>query len=133
MIWLARILVVVLVFAALPTERAAAQTQLAPLPTTIRVNIALLGTTYAKIGSTGSLTVTKDDGTKLYDGYARTVARRGVRRLADPSRAVISLPDPDERRNRVTQLRQARLQAKLEAIPIVTVPFEFAVEGGGSD
>ena len=132
MIWLARILVVVLVFAALP-QRAAAQTQLAPLPTTIRVNIALLGTTYAKIGSTGSLTVKRDDGTKLYDGYARTVARRGVRRLADPSRAVISLPDPDERRNRVTQLREARLQAKLEDIPIVTVPFEFAVEADGSD
>ena len=132
MIWLARILVVVLVFAALP-QRAAAETPLAPLPTTIRVNIALLGTTYAKIGSTGSLTVTKDDGTKLYDGYARTVARRGVRRLADPSHAVINLPDPDERRNRVTQLREARLQAKLEDIPIVTVPFEFSVEGDGSD
>src|SRR5712692_8097595 len=133
MIWLARILVVVLVFAVSPPERAASKTSLAPLPATIRVNIALLGTTYAKIGSTGSLTVTRADGTKLYEGYARTVARRGVRRLADPSRAVINLPDPDERRNRLTQLREARLQAKLEDIPIVTVPFEFSVEGDGSD
>jgi len=132
MIWLARILVVVIVFAALP-QRAGAQTPLAPLPATIRVNIALLGTTYAKIGSTGSLTVTQVDGTKLYEGYGRTVARRGVRRLADPSRAVVNLPDPVERRNRVTQLREARLQAKLEDIPIVTVPFEFAIEGDGSD
>ena len=132
MIWLARILVIVLVFAALP-ERAAAQTELGPLPTTIRVNIALLGTTYAQIGSTGSLMVTREDGTKLYEGYQRTVARRGVRRLADPSRAVINLPDPDGRRNRLTELREARLQAKLEDIAIVTVPFEFSIDGDGSN
>src|SRR5437870_4584829 len=84
-IWLARTLMVVLVFAAMPPVRAASNTSLAPLPSTIRVNISLLGTTYAKIGSTGSFTVTQDDGTKLYQGYANTVARRGVRRLADPS------------------------------------------------
>jgi stage II sporulation protein D len=132
MIWLPRILVVVLVFAALP-QRADAQTQLAPLPTTIRVNIAFLGTTYAQIGSTGSLTVTREDGTRLYEGYQRTVARRGVRRLADPSRAVINLPDPDGRRNRLTELREARLQAKLEDIAIVTVPFEFSIDGDGSN
>ncbi len=132
MIWLARCLLVVLIFAATPPEHAAAQTSLAPLPPTIRVNISLLGTSYAKIGSTGSLTVSREDGTKLYQGYANTVARRGVRRLADPSRAVASLPD-DERRNRVTQLRQARTQAKVDDIPIVTVPFEFSIEGDGSD
>jgi stage II sporulation protein D len=132
MIWLARILVLGLVFAALP-ERAAASTQLAPLPATVRVNISLLGTTYAKIGSTGSLTVTTESGTKLYEGYAHTVARRGVRRLADPTQAVTSVPDPDERRNRLTEFREARLRAKTEDIAIVTVPFEFSVEGDGSN
>jgi stage II sporulation protein D len=131
-IWLARILVLAVVLAAMP-ELAVAKTPLAPLPTTIRVNIALLGTTYAKIGSTGSLTVTREDGTKLYDGYARTVARRGVRRLADPSLAVVNLPDLDDRRSHVAQLREARLQAKLGDIAIVTVPFEFSVDGDGSD
>jgi stage II sporulation protein D len=133
MVWLARVLVVVLVLAASPSEHAAANTALAPLPATIRVNIAYLGTSYAKIGSTGSLTVTRQDGTILYQGYANTVARRGVRRLADPSQALASSSDPGERRSRLEQFREARLRAKLEDIPIVTVPFEFTVEGDGSD
>lgn len=132
MIWLARILVVALVFAAMP-GRAASNTFLAPLPATIRVNISLLGTTYAKIGSTGSFTVTTTDGTTLYEGNANTVARRGVRRLADPSQAVASVPDPDERRSRVQQFREARLRARVDDIKIVTVPFEFSLEGDGSN
>jgi peptidoglycan hydrolase-like amidase len=57
-IWLARTLIAVLVFAAMPPERAAANTPLAPLPPTVRVNISLLGTTYAKIGSTVERTFT---------------------------------------------------------------------------
>src|SRR2546430_9629634 len=93
MIWLARGLVAVLVFAALPAH-AAANMPLAPLPETIRVNISLLGTSYAKIGSTGSLTVTKEDGSKLYQGYPDTVARRGVRRPCGPSQAVANGPAP---------------------------------------
>jgi len=132
MIWLARGLVAVLVFAALPAH-AAANMPLAPLPETIRVNISLLGTSYAKIGSTGSLTVTKEDGSKLYQGYAYTVARRGVRRLADPSQAVANVRDPEDRHSRAQQFREARLRAHVEDIAIVTVPFEFAVEGDGSD
>jgi SpoIID/LytB domain protein len=132
MIWLARVLVMVLVFAGMP-ERVTAKTALAPLPATIRVNISLLGTSYAKIGSTGSLTVTREDGTKLYQGSANTVARRGVRRLADPSQAQASSPDPEERRSRLQDFREARLRAKLEDIAIVTVPFEFSAEGDGSN
>jgi SpoIID/LytB domain protein len=131
MIWLARCLVMVLVFAAMP-QPVTANTALAPLPATIRVNISLLGTSYAKIGSTGSLTVTKQDGTLLYQGYGNTVARRGVRRLADPSQAQASSPDPGERRSRLQEFREARIRAKLEDIAIVTVPFEFSVEGDGS-
>jgi len=132
-IWLARTLTVVLVFAAMPPLHAASNTSLAPLPSTIRVNISLLGTTYAKIGSTGSFTVTEEDGTKLYQGYANTVARRGVRRLADPSHALAGVRDPGERRSLLQLFRQARLRAQVEDIPIVTVPFEFALEGDGSD
>ena len=132
MIWLARIIVVVLLFSAIP-ERAAASSPLAPLPPTIRVNISLLGTSYAKIGSTGALAVTGDNGAVLYRGQKNTVARRGVRRLADPSHSAVSVRDPGERRSLLQQFREARLRAQVEDIAIVTVPFEFSVEGDGSD
>ena len=132
MIWLARIVIVALLFAAIP-QRAAASSPLAPLPATIRVNISLLGTSYAKIGSTGSLSVTRDDGAVLYQGPKYTIARRGVRRLADPTQTAVSVRDPDERRSLAQQFRQARLRAQVEDIPIVTIPFEFAIEGDGSD
>jgi stage II sporulation protein D len=131
-IWLTRVVVLALVFAAMP-ERAAAAAPLAPLPPSVRVNISLLGTSYAKIGSTGSLTVTREDGTRLYQGYANTVARRAVRRLLDPSHALAGVRDPGERRSLLQQFRDARLRAQIEDIPIVTVPFEFALEGDGSN
>src|SRR5213592_4550138 len=123
MIWLARIVVLALVLSAMP-GRAAASFPFAPLPATIRVNISLLGTTYAKIGSTGSLTVTREDGAVLYQGSENTVARRAVRRLADPSRTPVSVRE---------LFRQARQRAQVDDIPIVSVPFEFSVEGDGSD
>jgi stage II sporulation protein D len=131
-IWLARMLLTALVFALTPTP-AAGNTPLAPLPSTIRVNVSLLGTTYAKIGSTGSLTVTREDGGKVYQGFAYTVARRGVRRLADPSHALAGVKDPGERRSLLQLFREAHLRAQVEDIPIMTVPFEFALEGDGSD
>jgi stage II sporulation protein D len=133
MIWLARIVIIALVFAAMPPGQAASATPLAPLPATIRVNISLLGTSYAKIGSTGSLTVTREDGTRLYQGFANTVARRGVRRLSDPSHALAGVRDAGERRSLLQQFREARRRAQIEDIPIMTVPFEFALEGDGSD
>src|SRR5437868_10899704 len=107
MIWLARMVVLALVLSAM-SARAAASSPLAPLPATIRVNISLLGTSYAKIGSTGSLTVTGDDGAVLYRGQKNTVARRGVRRLADPSHSAVSVRDPGERRSLLQQFREAR-------------------------
>ena len=131
-IWLARILAIAVVLAGIPM-RAAANTAPAPLPPTIRVNISLLGTTYAKIGSTGSLTVSREDGATAYQGFANTVARRGVRRLSDPSHALAGVRDPGERRSLLQLFREARLRAQVEDIPIVTVPFEFAVEGDGSN
>ncbi|HEY7624807.1 MAG TPA: SpoIID/LytB domain-containing protein [Candidatus Limnocylindria bacterium] len=132
MIWLARVAIAAVIVASIP-QPAAGTPALAPLPATVRVNISLLGTTYARIGSTGSLTVTRADGTSVYQGYASTIARRGVRRLADPSQAVASVRDPDERRSRVQQFRDARLRAQIDDVAIVTVPFEFSIEGDGSD
>src|SRR5438132_14133234 len=123
MIWLARIVIVALLFAAIP-QRAAASSPLSPLPATIRVNISLLGTSYAKIGSTGSLSLTSDDGAVRYPGPKYTIARRGVRRLADPTQTAVSVRDPDERRSLAQQFRQARLRAQVEDIPIVTIPFD---------
>src|SRR5438445_5161852 len=132
MIWLARIVVLALVLSAMPA-RAAASSPLAPLPATIRVNISLLGTTYAKIGSTGSLTVTREDGAVLYQGSKNTVARRAVRRLADPSQTLVSVRDPDERRSLLRLSRRARQRAQVDDIPIASVPFEVSVDGEGSD
>src|SRR5438477_10835976 len=132
MIWLARIVVLALVLSALPA-RAAASSPLAPLPATIRVNISLLGTTYAKIGSTGSLTVTREDGAVLYQGSENTVARRAVRRLADPSRTHVSVRDPDDRRRLLQPFRQARQRARVDEIPAERVPFVVSFEGDGSD
>ena len=131
MAWPARILVIALVSTALPARPAIAA-PLTALPSTVRVNIAGLGTTSARIGSTGSLVVTLDDGTALYRGSASTITRRGVRRLADASHAAAGLPDPEERRNRAAQLREARLAARVDDVAIVTVPFEFSVEDDGS-
>ena len=132
MAWLKYILILALVVTTMPARTAAAAT-LAALPSLIRVNISGLGTSYARIGSTGSLVVTKDDGAVLYRGSTSTIARRGVRRLADPSQAVAGLPDPDERRNRASELREARLLARMDKIAIVTIPFEFSVEDDGSN
>src|SRR5881396_331628 len=131
MAWPARILVIALVITALPARPAIAA-PLTALPSTVRVNIAGLGTTSARIGSTGSLVVTLEDGTALYRGSASTITRRGVRRLADASHAAAGLPDPEERRNRAAQLREARLAARVDDVAIVTVPFEFSVEDDGS-
>src|SRR2546426_6979816 len=131
MAWPARLLVIALVSPALSASPAIAAPVTA-LPSTVRVNIAGLGTTSARIGSTGSLVVTLDDGTALYRGSASTITRRGVRRVADASHAAAGLPEPEERRNRAAQLREAGLAARVDDVAIVTVPFEFSVEDDGS-
>ena len=119
-----------LTVAAVPRPAAAAP--LAALPPTIRVNIAGLGTTYAKIGSTGIVTVTNAAGAVVYTGRQNTITRLGVRRLAEPDGIAARVPDPftsvDERHNRVQQLREAKLAARLADVAILTVPFEFSVE-----
>ncbi|HKC90435.1 MAG TPA: SpoIID/LytB domain-containing protein [Candidatus Limnocylindria bacterium] len=106
---------------------------LGALPSIVRVNIAGLGTTYARIGSTGgSLRVTDTAGTTVWSGFGNTITRLGVRRLAEPGGAAAKIPDPigsvDDRLNRSRQLREAKLAAKVNDVPIVTVPFEFSIE-----
>jgi len=106
---------------------------LGALPATVRVNIAGLGTTYARIGSTGgSLRATDAGGTTVWSGFGNTITRLGVRRLAEPGGTAAKIPDPinsvDERLNRARQLREAKLAAKINDVPIVSVPFEFSIE-----
>jgi SpoIID/LytB domain protein len=127
------VVIALVVVAAVPVPAAAAPP--AALPATIRVNLSVLGVTYARIGSTGSFTVTGADGAVVYRGSAYTVTRRGVLRLADASQAA-AVPDStsrDGRRNLASELREARLTAGLENVTIVTVPFEFSIEEPGTD
>jgi stage II sporulation protein D (peptidoglycan lytic transglycosylase) len=128
-------LVAVLLVSALPHEAAAAP--LTALPPVVRVNISGLKVLYARIGSlTGLLTVTTQDGNKVYNGYLSTLIRLGVKRLADPSRAAARIPagsSASERQELRQQVREARLRALVEEVPIVTVPFEFAVDQPGDD
>jgi len=91
---------------------------LGALPATIRVNIAGLGTTYARIGSTGgSLRATDAGGTTVWSGFGNTITRLGVRRLAEPGGTAAKIPDPinsvDERLNRARQLREAKLAVRV--------------------
>lgn len=131
-------LIVVLLAVSIAPPHEAAAAPLAALPATVRVNVARLGTSYAKIGSTGSFRVTDPSGTTIYQGSAFGVTRLGVRRLADPAQTVASVPDPgdtgvDDRRNQAARHRAARLAARIEDVQIVTVPFEFAIETATSD
>ncbi len=128
------VLAAVLILSQLPGPAAAAP--LAALPPTIRVNVAGLGTSYAVIASTGSISVTRPDGTLVYRGPAPTVARRNVRRVE----GVAAIPPPgtggdrEERMDRARALREAR--DTLRSVgpgALITIPFEFAILRGATD
>ena len=110
---------------------------LAALPETVRVNVTGLGITYGVIGSTGTLAVTKADGSLLYRGVSRTVVRRNVRRIAGGG---VTVPDrsaavtAEQRQNRAALLREARTAARDDGPrAIETVPFELTLLSGSSD
>ena len=131
-------LIIVIASASLPPASARGASALAPLPATVRVNVAALGTSYAKIGSTGTISVTNPDSGVVYAGAAATVTRLGVRRLADPTRTIASAPDDvgssaDARRALAQLRREARLVARIEGVQIITIPFEFSIETPDSD
>lgn len=125
-------LALALVIAQVPLPASAAP--LAALPPTIRVNISGLGTSYAVLGSTGTLTVTRADGSLVYQGGARTVARRNVRRVEGVALPLPGGTDPEERRGRARVLREARDALRADGpFTLVTVPFELAVLRGQTD
>lgn len=117
---------------------ARATTRLPALPTTVRVNVAGLGTSYAVISSSGTMTATAPDGTILYRGGGRTVSRTNVRTVvgADlvlPPRRVGALT-PAERAERSLELRSVR-QAQADSGPrsLITIPFQFSILQGPND
>jgi len=111
---------------------------LAAVPATVRVNVSLYGTSYALIGSTGTMTVTTEDGRVLYKGGQRMVARTNVQRLEGEP---ISLPPPregmtsEERATRLELLREARRVAREAQVSgkLVTIPYEVSVLAGSDD
>jgi SpoIID/LytB domain protein len=123
--------VVILVASVLVGARPASAATLPALPATVRVNIAGLGTSYMVISSTGTISAIAPDGTLLYRGGAKTLARTNVRSVASLG---IELPSPDasagqlSRADRAALIRDARL-AIAESGPqaIVTVPFQFSL------
>lgn len=132
----AALLVIATVLSAGGTARAA--TALPALPATIRVNVAGLGTSYAVISSTGTMTATAPDGAVLYRGGGRTVSRTNVRKvlgsdLVLPPRRSGALT-PAERAERSAELRSARAaQADAGPLPLITIPFQFSVLQGPND
>ena len=112
---------------------------LAALPSTVRVNIMGLGTSYAVIASTGTISAIAPDGTLLYRGGGKTLARTNVRSVANTG---IELPESnsvgprthEERADRVSLRREARA-AIAEGGPraILTVPFQFSLLQSGDD
>ena len=111
---------------------------LAAVPATVRVNVSLYGTSYALIGSTGTMTVTTEDGKVLYKGGQRMVARTNVQRLEGEP---ISLPPPhegmtrEERASRLELLREARRLGREAQVSgkLITVPFELSLLAGSDD
>jgi len=132
----AALLVIATVLGSGGTARAA--TRLTALPATVRVNVAGLGTSYAVISSSGTMTATAPDGTVLYRGGGRTVSRTNVRKVVG---ADLVLPPrqggvltPAERAERSLELRSAR-QAQADSGPrsLITIPFQFSILQGPND
>ena len=122
--------VLMVVTSVLTVARPASAASLPALPAAVRVNIAGLGTSYAVIASTGTISAIGPDGTLLYRGTGKTLARTNVRSVASLG---VELPSRDtagalSRADRAALIRDARL-AIAESGPqaIVTVPFQFSL------
>ncbi|HEY8829067.1 MAG TPA: SpoIID/LytB domain-containing protein [Candidatus Limnocylindria bacterium] len=129
--------VLIVVASVLTVARPASAASLPALPTTVRVNVAGLGTSYAVIASTGTISAIAPDGTLLYRGTGKTLARTNVRSVASLG---VELPSRDaaagalSRADRAALIRDARL-AIAESGPqaIVTVPFQFSLLQSADD
>ncbi len=121
----------------LSAGRPASAGTLPALPATVRVNIAGLGLSYAVISSTGTLSAVGPDGSLLYRGAGKALARTNVRSVQALG---VELPTRDSvgtlsRTERAALIRDARL-AIAESGPraIVTTPFQFSLlQNAGDD
>ncbi len=127
----------IVVASALGGARPASAASLPALPAIVRVNISGLGTSYAVISSTGTVSAIAPDGTLLYRGGGKTLARTNVRSIASLG---VELPSGDasagtlSRADRAALIRDVRL-AIAESGPqaIVTVPFQFSLLQSADD
>ncbi|MEK7862828.1 MAG: SpoIID/LytB domain-containing protein, partial [Chloroflexota bacterium] len=107
------------------------------VPATVRVNVALYGTSYAAISSTAVLVVTAADGKLLYRGGRNVVARTDVRRWEGADITVrprTGALTPEELASRVELIREARrARESRDEGALVTIPFEVAVQAAASD
>lgn len=125
--------VALVILASVLVGRPAAASSLPALPSTIRVNISGLGTSYAVIASTGTLSAIAPDGTLLYRGAGQTLARTNVRTVQDagielPERQSVGPLTPVARADRASLIRDARMaiaEGGLRAI--ITTPFQFSL------
>jgi stage II sporulation protein D len=108
----------------------ASASTLPALPATVRVNITGLGLSYAVISSTGTVSAIAPDGTLLYRGGGKTLARTNVRGVEALG---VELPPRESagslsRADRATLFRDARVAiAESGARALVTVPFQFSL------
>ncbi|HEV2011534.1 MAG TPA: SpoIID/LytB domain-containing protein [Candidatus Limnocylindria bacterium] len=119
----------IVVASVLAGARPGSASTLPAMPATVRVNITGLGLSYAVISSTGTVSALAPDGTVLYRGGGKTLARTNVRTIQAlgvelPSRESTGL----SRADRATLFRDARI-AIAESGPraLVTVPFQFSL------
>jgi stage II sporulation protein D len=123
----------IVVASVLAGGRPATATTLRALPAEVRVNITGLGVTYAVISSTGTVTAIAPDGTLLYRGTGKTLARTNVRTVENadielPPRESAGALSRGERADRAALLREARL-ALVDGGPrgVITVPFQLSL------
>ena len=123
----------IVVASVLAGARPASASRLAALPATVRVNIAGLGLSSAVIASSGTLSAFAPDGTLLYRGDGRLLARTNVRTVAAlgvelPPRGSAGALSDQGRADRASLLREAR-QAISDDGPraFVTTPFQLSL------
>jgi SpoIID/LytB domain protein len=127
---------VIVVASVLAGVRPAAGSTVRALPSTVRVNITGLGLSYAVISSTGTVAAIAPDGTLLYRGGGKALARTNVRRVQVSG---VELPSRQSagaasRADRAALFRDARLELAVSGPrAIVTVPFQFSLLQSADD
>lgn len=123
----------IVVASVLAGGRPASALTLPALPATVRVNIAGLGLSYAVIGSTGTISALSPDGTLLYRGDGRILARTNVRTVAAlgvelPPRGSAGASSDPARGDRTALIREARQAvAGGSSRAFITTPFQLSV------